>query len=205
MEKYKKTVGSFLRYQYLPHLAAAVVFQIGAGAILSFRNLDAQGAAKVMEMYACLCGIILLIPVFVPESDRAVWQLEQSKMTPMWKLYLGRVAVATLLVAVVAGIFILRLWAGGSLFSVWVLWRGTFCESLFLGAIGFFVCAVTNQVVLGYMVSVAYYVANIGAADRLGKFGLYPILRGDTSTWPWLLGAALLLLGAGIWLRERKR
>ena len=42
MEKYKKTVGSFLRYQYLPHLAAAVVFQIGAGAILSFRNLDAQ-------------------------------------------------------------------------------------------------------------------------------------------------------------------
>ena len=115
------------------------------------------------------------------------------------------VAVATLLVAVVAGIFILRLWAGGSLFSVWVLWRGTFCESLFLGAIGFFVCAVTNQVVLGYMVSVAYYVANIGAADRLGKFGLYPILRGDTATWPWLLGATLLLLGAGIWLRERKR
>ena len=205
MERYGKVISSFVRYQYLPHIGLTAVFVLAAGAVLSFSNLDQSGAARVMEMYAVLGGILLLVPLFLPEADVEVWQLEQSKAMSMWKLYLGRVAVAVLLLAVVVGIFVLRLYLGNSEFDEMVLGRGAYCEALFLGSMGFFVAAVTNQAVLGYMVSVLYFLANIGVAKRLWKFGLYPILRGDTTTWSWLLGAAAAFIAAGIWLRERKR
>ena len=76
---------------------------------------------------------------------------------------------------------------------------------MFLGGIGCFAAAVTNQVVLGYMVSVLYYAVNTGMANRLWKFGLFPICRGDEGTWIWLLGAAVFLVAGGIWLREQLR
>lgn len=205
MERYGKIISSFVRHQYFPHIGLTAIFMLAAGAVLSFSNLDWSGAARVMEMYAVLGGILLLVPLFMPEADVEIWRLEQSKATPMWTIYLGRVAVAALLLAVVVGIFVLRLYLGNSEFDEMVLWRGTFCEALFLGSMGFFAAAVTNQAVLGYMVSVLYFLANIGAAKRLWKFGLYPILRGDATTWPWLFGAAAVLIAAGIWLRERKR
>ena len=126
-------------------------------------------------------------------------------MLPMWKLYLGRLLLAVCALAAVVSILILRLLAGGSMFPVWILWRSAFCEALFLGGIGCFAAAITNQAVLGYMVSILYYAANMGMANRLWKFGLFPVCRGDEETWPWLLGAAVLLGAGGIWLREQIR
>lgn len=205
MENHVKTILNFIRYHYLPHLCGAALLVLCAGAVLSFRNLDAAGAAKVMEQYGVLAGILLLTPLFVPESDMEIWQLEASKYLPMWKLYLGRLLPAVCMLAAVVSILILRLQAGGSVFPVGLLWRGAFCEALFLGGIGCFAAAATNQAVLGYMVSILYYVANVGMANRLWKFGLFPVCRGDEGTWPWLLGAGVILVAGGIWLRERMR
>lgn len=205
MENYGKTILNFIRYHYLPHLGGAALLVLCAGAVLSFRNLDAAQAAKVMEQYGVLAGILLLTPLFLPESDMEIWQLEASRYLPMWKLYLGRLIPAVCMLAAVVSILILRLLAGGSVFPVGILWRGAFCEALFLGGIGCFAAAVTNQVIFGYMVSVLYYIVNIGMANRLWKFGLFPVCRGDEGTWPWLLGAAVLLGTGGIWLRERIR
>lgn len=205
MENYGKTILNFIRYHYLPHLCGAALLVLCAGAVLSFRNLDAAGAAKVMEQYGVLAGILLLTPLFVPESDMEIWQLEASRHMPMWKLYLGRLFPAVCALAAAVSILILRLLAGGSVFPVGLLWRGAFCEALFLGGLGCFAAAVTNQVVLGYMVPVLYYAANMGMAERLWKFGLFPVCRGDEGTWPWLLGAAVLLVAGGIWLREKIR
>ncbi len=205
MGNYVKTILNFIRYHYLPHLCGAALLVLCAGAVLSFCNLDTAGAAKVMERYGVLAGILLFTPLFVPESDMEIWQLEASRYLPMWKLYLGRLFPAVCMLAAVVSILILRLLAGGSVFPVWLLWREAFCEALFLGGIGCFAAAVTNQVVLGYMVSVLYYAVNIGMANRLWKFGLFPVCRGEEGTWPWLLGAAAFLTAGGIWLREQIR
>lgn len=205
MQKQAKLIVSFVRYHYVSHMILTALFILLAGAILSFRNLDAQGAAKVVEMYGVLSGTLLLTPLFMPESDPEIWQLEQSKAFGMWKLYLGRFAVAVALLAAVMGSFTLRLSMGHSVFDTGLLWRSGYCEALFLGSIGYFAAALTNQAVIGYMASVLYYVANIGGASKLGVFGLYPVMRGETAAWGWLLISAALLTSAAICIRERKR
>lgn len=205
MERFRKVTGSFLRYHYLPHLGLTALLVLASGAILSFRNLDYSGAAKVMEMYGILSGTLLLTPLFMPEADTEIWLLEKSKAMSMWTQYLGRLLIAVAFLAAVTGIFILRLKLGNSTFDAGTLWKVSFCEALFLGGIGTFAGAVTNQVVIGYMLSFIYFAANIGAAKHFGKLGLLAMMRGDATTWLWYLCAAIILVVAGILLRERKR
>ncbi len=203
MEKYVKLAISFVRHQYLPHLGLTALLIAVSGAIISFRNLDAGASAQVMEMYAVLAGILLLTPLFTPETDAQIWELKRTKVTPMWQLYLGRLLLAVPVLAVTMGIFLLRLHYGGSEFDAGSLFFAAYSEALFLGATGFFAGAVTNQPVIGYMVSLLYYMGNIGIAGKLGWLGLFPLMRNQPAHQGCFLLTAIALAVLGIWFRER--
>ncbi len=205
MEKYLSVGGRFLCRQYAPHLLLVLLFCLMSGFFVSFRNLNASQAAKVMEMYLAFTGILLMTPLFMPEQDREIWLLERSKAMPLWQLYLVRVLEALVFLAVVVAIFVFLMKKGGSVFPVGKLWLGAFAEILFLGSIGFFVSGITNQAVLGYMVSVLYFVANIGASKYLGKFALFQMMKGDYGFAPAMSAAALAFLGGWILIRERRQ
>ena len=156
-----------------------------------------------MEMYVALTGIVLLTPLFMPEQDREIWRLEQSRVFPMWKLYALRIVTALAALAAVVTVFVGILACGNEGLNLWNLWLGGFCEAVFLGSLGYFTSALTNQAVLGYMISILYYAVNVGASDRLGVMGLFQMMRGrDGFLLPMLTGACALLI-LGTWLRER--
>lgn len=203
MEKYLSAGSSFVRRQYAPHLLLTLLFALMSGFFVSFRNLDGVQAAKVMELYASFGGILLLTPLFLPEQNREIWLLEKSKATPLWKLYLLRLLLAVVCLAMLITLFLQRMRQGGSQFVWGELWIGSFCEILFLGSIGFFISGITNQAVLGYMVSVIYFFANVGAAKHLGKFALFQMMKGNYDFVPVMLPAAAVLAAAGILLREQ--
>lgn len=198
MERYLSAGSSFIRRQYVPHILLVLFFCCISGFFVSFRNLDALQAAKVMEMYAVFTGILLLTPLFMPEQNREIWLLERSKSMPLWQLYLIRVLIAVLLLAIVVTVFIQRMRGNGSDFSMGRLWIGSFTEILFLGSIGFFVSGITNQTVLGYMVSVLYFMGNIGASKYLGEFALFQMMKGEYDFIPVMFFVALVLLIGGI-------
>ena len=204
MERYLNVGSSFIRRQYAPHILLTVLFCVMSGFFVSFRNLDASQAAKVMEMYIAFTGILLLTPLFMPEQNREIWLLERSKATPLWQLYLIRILEAVVLLMMVVTVFVFLLKQGGSVFSVGSLWLGSFAEIFFLGSIGFFVSGITNQVILGYMVSVIYFMLNIGGSKCLGKFALFQMMKGSYDFTALMLPTAFLLLAGGIILRERR-
>ena len=203
MEKYGKLTISFVKRQFYPHLLLVVLFLALSGGFVSFRGLDSEQAAKVMEMYATFSGILLFTPLFMPEQDREIWDLERSKRTSMWMVYLPRVVLALALCVLVISAFVGLMAKGGSDFDFHALFRGSCCEILFLGSIGFFVSALTNQAVIGYMAAVVYYAVNIGGGKYLGKFALFQMMKGEYGAWMfWLSGAAALLF-FGVFLREK--
>lgn len=202
MERYVSAGNSFFRRQYAPHVLVALLFCCLSGFFVSFRNLDGLQAAKVMEMYVSFSGILLLVPLFMPEQNRELWLLEKSKATPLWKLYLIRLLAATAALALVVTVFLQLMKQGNSQFDGKGLWVGSFCEIFFLGSIGFFVSGITNQAVLGYMVSVVYFFANIGASKYLGDFALFQMMKGEYGFVAPMAGAAAALVAGGIWLRE---
>ena len=203
MERYLSAGSSFARRQYAPHLAVTVLFCCMSGFFVSFRNLDALQAAKVMEMYGSFAGILLLTPLFMPKQDREIWLLEKPKATPLWKLYAIRLLIAAALLAVVVTVFIQAMQRGNSQFNVDQLWAGAFCEAFFLGSIGFFVSGATNQAVLGYMASVVYFFTNIGASKYLGVFGLFQMMKGEYGFIAPMAALSLFLVAGAAALRER--
>lgn len=203
MERYLSVGSSFLRRQYLPHLLVTLLLCIMSGFFVSFQNLSPEQAAKVMEMFVIFTGILLFTPLFMPEQNREIWLLEKSKQTSLWQLYLVRILEALVLLAVIVTVFIGILSLGNSEFEVGKLWLGSFTEILFLGAVGFCVSGITNQVVLGYMVSVLYFVGNIGGSKYFGKLALFQMMKGDFAFIPWMMAGAVILLVAGIVIREK--
>ena len=205
MEKYGKVTASFVKRQYFPHLLLILLFVVFSGGFVSFRGLESAQAAKVMEMYVAFAGILLFTPLFMPEQDREIWDLERSKRTAMWQLYLPRILLALLVCILVISLFMGLMVRGGGNFDVGSLLLGAYCEILFLRSIGFFASAVTNQVVVGYMIAVVYYVVNIGGGQYLGRFALFQMMKGEYGSWIyWLLGA-VALLASGVVVRERVR
>lgn len=203
MERFGKLTLSFVKRQYYPHLLLTFLFVAVSGGFVSFRSLEGVQAAKVMEMYVAFTGILLFTPLFMPEQDKEIWDLERSKKTPMWKIYLPRLLLALVVCLTVISLFLGFMIKGGGTFDAALLFRGACCEILFLGSIGFFVSALTNQVVLGYMIAVVYFAVNIGGGKQMWNFALFKMMRGDYGTWMfWLLGAVVLFV-SGIIVRER--
>lgn len=205
MENWLKIAGSFCYRHYLPHLLLAFGFCLLSGNFVSLRNLDIHQAAKVLEMYTVWVGIILLVPLFMPEQNEEIWQLEKTKKTPMWIVYGIRLMEGIVGIAVVVFFFLLVLQKQGSTIDFGKMWIGTFCETLFLGSIGFFVSAVTNQVIIGYMVPIVYFAVNIGKREIFRHFALFQMtFKGTYDFWYWMLFGSLLLIISGIYLREHK-
>lgn len=203
MERYLSIGNSFIRRHYLPHLLLTLLFCCMAGFFVSFRNLDASQAAKVMEMYVAFTGIFLFTPLFMPEQNKEIWLLEKSKGMDLWKLYLIRLLQAIVLLAIVVTIFIQVMKQENSQFNFGKLWMGSFCEIFFLGSIGFFVSGITNQVILGYMMSVIYFIANIGGSKYLGHFALFQMMKGSYNFVVPMSIIAFILIVGGITLREK--
>lgn len=204
MAKSKKLISSFLRYQYFPHILLTILFCLGSTVIVSFRNLNLLQSAMIMERYLDLVGVFLFAPLFMAEADREIWQLKQSKRTSMYVLYLLRVIVACILLAIAITTFLIILQKSNSQVEFGKMWIGSFCEILFLGSIGFCVSGITNQVVLGYMAAIMYYAANIGNRQIYGKFALFQMTGHCYDFIPYVLGAAVILLCLGMLLREKR-
>ncbi len=203
MEKYVKLAVSFVKRQYYPHLLLLFLFVVFSGGFVSFKGLETEQAAKVMEMYVAFTGILLFTPLFMPEQDKEIWDLERSREMPMWKVYFLRFFLAFVVFLFVITLFFTFMIKGGSEFDLFILFRGACCEILFLGSIGFFASAVTNQVVIGYMSAVIYYALNMGGRKYLGKFALFQMMQGEYGTWMYWLVGAMTLFTLGIAIREQ--
>ena len=82
---------------------------------------------------------------------------------------------------------------------------GTMAEIIAFGGIGIFAYAVTDNLIVGYMIPLGYYVAGIMAGYQyMKKFYPFGMLT-DYDTKYWILAAGLVLMGCGIMLFRRRR
>ena len=204
MERNIKLGADFVRFQYLPHILLTVVFCLVSGCFVGFRNLDAQQSAIVLERYVVFIGAMLLAPQFMPEQDKEIWQLEQTRKTSMWQLYMIRLVLGVACIMVIVTSFLLVLENSGSQVLFGKMWCGAVCETLFFGAIGYFVSAVTNQAIMGYMACAVYYMINVGK-DIFGKLALFQMARNKYGFAGFMLVVAAVLIVAGVLIREHKR
>jgi hypothetical protein len=169
-------------------------------------NLGAQDTAKVLEMYAALIGIVLLPPIFMPEQDHDIRDLVYTKYVNGAVVYLIRLFGNVLLLAVLLGLYVGMLKYQGCEFPVVKYFFGTLAQMLFMGGLGIFFYGLCDNLVIGYMVPIVYYIAAIGSGQKLLKmFYPFSMMLGSFKEKGVLAFGAVALIGAGVWLRCRRR
>ncbi len=206
MERYLQIEKVNLKYNIPLHILISALLLLASPLLIGVVNLGAQDTAKVLEMYAALIGIVLLPPIFMPEQDHDIRDLVYTKYVNGAVVYLIRLFGNVLLLAVLLGLYVGMLKYQGCEFPVVKYFFGTLAQMLFMGGLGIFFYGLCDNLVIGYMVPIVYYIAAIGSGQKLLKmFYPFSMMLGSFKEKGVLAFGAVALIGAGVWLRCRRR
>ncbi|MDO5519796.1 MAG: hypothetical protein Q4G58_04815 [bacterium] len=206
MEKYLKIAKVNLKFNLFPHIIAAVCLCFISPLFMGVRNLDALNTAKILDVYISLLGIIVLVPIFIPEQDKDINDLIKSKKETIAVNYLIRIVEAVMFLMIIVGGYLLYLKSGMCIFDFGQYFYGTISTCIFLGGLGILVYSIVDNVSVGYMLPILYYILCYGAGKKyLGKFYLFSMLQGNVSDKKYLLIVGILMIAAGVFYRSKKK
>ena len=182
-----------LRHNFIPHLFIALVIAFLTPALFGIASLDAREAAQPIERLLSLAGTVLLTPVFLPEQNENIRDLIRSKRTDYRAVCVIRLLYSVFFLAVIIGAFTLVMQCSESQVTI-RHFVGGFSSALFLGLLGFFLAGITQNTVVGYMVSMIYYISNFALKEELKGFYLFSMTAGSFTEKYWLLGGSLVLI-----------
>ena len=206
MERYLQIEKVNLKYNIPLHILICVLLLLVSPLLMGVENLKAEDTAKVLEVYAALMGIILLPPVFLPEQDRDIRDLVYTKRMNVGSVYMVRLLGNVLILAALLGAYVGILLHNGCEFPAGKYFLGTFAEMLFMGGLGLCFYGMCDNLVIGYMAPIVYYIVALGGGPRrLGMFYPFSMMKGSYTEKAWLAAGALALAGAGILFRCRRK
>ena len=196
-----RVVSSDVRHNFLIHYIAAAAVLLMTPVIFGLAELDRSMAALPLETMPPLMGLILLTPLLSPEQNEGILDTVRSKKMSR-QLVTGLRVLCSL---VVLAILIAAL--GGymkynSCDVTLEMCAGAFAGAAALGALGFFSSAVTDNVIVGYMVSVMYFFMNLFLRNKLGRFCLMSMSCNIKGSKPVLAAAALVRIAAAMLFRR---
>ena len=205
MAKYLEILKENTRHNIPVHAIIAILLLCFSPLVLGVENLPYEDAAKVLERYVALLGIIMLTPVFLPEQNPDLRDLIRSKYTKITAIYGIRVLEAVILLALLLGAYMAVLSYNSCQLHVLPYYGGTLAVMLFVGGLGIFGFALFDNLIAGYMIPVFYYIVAFGSgAKYLKVFYPFSMAQGSYAEKFWLFAGGMILIAAGIFIRGRK-
>ena len=196
-----KIVSSDTRHNYLLHYLAALGVVLLTPVIFGVSRLDELLAAQPLEFFLPLMGAILMPAVFLPEQNESIREVVRSKKTPYLGVCFMRLLCGAVFITALTGAFVLYMKSMDSVVTM-RLFAGSLASTFALGAAGFFASAVSDNVIVGYMTAVIYYICNFGLKDKLGVFFLFSMTAGSFDEKKWLCILSVVLVVSGFVLRR---
>ena len=168
--------------------------------LLMFNITALQGTetARPIEFLLCFIGVTLLVPIFLPEQDKNIRDVICAKKINYFNILVIRILYSVAAMIILIALFVVVMKACESDVTVKHL-IGGIASAWFLGAVGFAAAGITNNVTVGYMTAMLYYLANYGMKDKVGKFFLFPMsYSGRFDESGWLIFGAMALMAITI-------
>ncbi len=156
-----------------------------------------------MEGFVIIPGIVLLVPLLQPEHSREISEIVSSKVVSQRKIILSRIFIAVICLAVLFFSFagIMKAFKCDFPYIKYVF--GTFCSAIALGSTGLFASAVSGSTIIGYLVSISYFLFDkFTHGEYLSVFTLSSMQSGSFTEKYYILGLGILLSAAAV-LKKR--
>lgn len=195
-----------IKHNMLPHIIAGAACLLVSPLMIGMKNLDSCQTAKVIEIFFSLFGILLFVPVFMPELNKSVGDLIASKKEPMGALLFMRFLTSLFLTAAILFGFLTALRFGNCRFPFYQSFYGAMANCLFLGGMGMLFFSLFNHMALAYMMPVLYYIICYGGGKKyLGNFYLFSMMWGSFQEKHFIMAAAAIMIFLAITLRSRQQ
>ncbi len=190
-----------LKRNFLPHFLIALIIALLTPVVFGISSLDPIRSAQPLEMLLSLTGTVLLTPVFLPEQNENIRDLIRSKRIDYLAVCFIRLLYSLFFLAVIFGIFTLIMSNSESEVTL-RHFIGGYSSAMFLGALGFFFAGISKNSIIGYMISMIYYISNFALKDELNNLYLFSMSAGSFHEKYWLIvTSAALFAFTFLWLK----
>lgn len=187
------------------HIVAMVLLTVFTPVVFGLSSLTGEYAAKPLEMYLVLAGIILLTPVFMPEQDKNIRDTVRVRKMSYLGVCIMRTAYLALLTILPYAVITLIMYRSESAVTMGMMFGGI-ATAWFLGSLGLAAAGISDNILVGYMTSLIYYVLNFFCKDKLGVLYMFSMSTNTDVSKIWmLLGAMILTAGTYAYLRFVKK
>ena len=189
-----------LRFNLLPHIAAALGLMLLTPVLFGITALDAMTVAYPLELSLPFLGVILLTPVYTPEQDPGISDTVRVRKTPYLLICGIRIIIALVLMLLFICGFVLLMAALESEVSIAHI-PAVYANAIFLGGLGILASAISGHAVVGYMIPVLYFVMDL--MGSLGTFTMFSMMRNGQMNGKWVLFViGVCCIAASIWIRN---
>lgn len=204
-ESYGKIVSVNLKYNLRLPLASALGVFVLTLLVFNITALQSREAARPIELLLCFTGVMLFVPVFYPEQNEDIRDVIRSKKIDHMVICMIRIAYSVVIMAGLIAFFVLIMKMHESNVGAEHFISGL-ASAWFLGAVGFAAAGMTNNVTVGYMAAMLYYLVNYGLKDKLGVFFLFSMsYSGKSDTAGYMVVGAAVLMGITLFLNKNRR
>lgn len=177
------------------NLSLAILYLLIIPVLRSIENLNEIYSADCLEQSVILIGILLIVPLHAAEQEAVIWDVVFTRKIPQWMVLLIRMIPAIVMLVFLTGIFAEIMIVKNCTFPYMSYVVGTVISELALGSVGFFAAVLSNSVIVGYLVSIGYFLFNyLGNISDTNIFCLFSMRTGDFITKVWLFGISVLLI-----------
>lgn len=177
------------------NLSLAILYLLIIPVLRSIENLNEIYSAECLEQSVILIGILLIVPLHAAEHEAVIWDVVFTRKIPQWMVLLIRMITAIVMLVFLTGIFAEIMIVKNCTFPYMRYVVGTVISELALGSVGFFAAVLSNSVIVGYLVSIGYFLFNyLGNISDTNIFCLFSMRTGDFITKVWLFGISVLLI-----------
>lgn len=194
------------KHNLLFHCIIAALLCVLAPFIMGVKNLQEPQVAKIIEFYLGFLGVILLIPLFLPDTNKDIRDLIASKKTPITGVRVIRFLEALLCLTILLLLFLWALKMGNCEFHYGNCFYAAIANCVFMGGIGLLVYSVIDNIAVAYMIPFLYYIISMGGGKKyLGKFWLMSFSAGSIEDKKYLLAAGCLMIVVSLVIRWKRR
>ncbi len=206
MEKVVKISCYFFRFHYLPFFLVIVGF-LGLFPILfGTEFLEMEQAAFVVERIFTILGLVLFIPLYLPDSQKEILAVIRAKKTSYGTLLLIRFSQILFMLLATLGIFLMILKVNQSQFDFWQFFLAEFATVFFLGGLLNISYAFFHYMIPSTMIAIMYYVLNMFSSKKyFGSFYLFTLAESDWWSKTLLFLVGFILLFSSILLTTHQR
>lgn len=169
---------SIIKYNFkhnaLPGILLTIAILLFTPVIFGITAQDMQASAYPLEIALPFIGVVLLTSIFSTENDVSILDTVRSKEIPYIFVCILRIIISFIFITVsILGFVILMSILECEVTGIHAL--ASIANAIFLGGLGILGSAITNNIVIGYMIPVLYYVVDM--MGGIEKFTLFSMMR----------------------------